>query len=87
VRNDLEGIALKSGSGPDGLRVGKPAHGIRVRGCTVGNGHGGIVIGSESAGGISDVEVSDCVFKGSDRGIRIKTRRGHGGVIRDQRAR
>ncbi|MDR0637333.1 MAG: glycoside hydrolase family 28 protein [Spirochaetaceae bacterium] len=78
-----DGIALKSGSGPDGLRVGKPTSNVEVRRCMVGDGHGGIVIGSETAGGISGVKVSDCVFKGSDRGIRIKTRRGRGGVIRD----
>jgi polygalacturonase len=78
-----DGIALKSGSGPDGLRVGKPTSGVEVRRCAVGDGHGGIVIGSETAGGIAGVKVSDCVFKGSDRGIRIKTRRGRGGVIRD----
>jgi polygalacturonase len=78
-----DGIALKAGSGPDGLRVGKPTSKVRVNYCTVGDGHGGIVIGSETAGGVSDVKVSDCVFKGSDRGIRIKTRRGRGGVIHD----
>jgi polygalacturonase len=78
-----DGIALKSGSGPDGLRVGRPTSNVEVRRCTVGDGHGGIVIGSETAGGIAGVKVSDCVFKGSDRGIRIKTRRGRGGVIRD----
>ncbi|MDR1095863.1 MAG: glycoside hydrolase family 28 protein [Spirochaetaceae bacterium] len=78
-----DGIALKAGSGPDGLRVGKPTSGVRVEHCTVGDGHGGIVIGSETAGGVFDVRVSDCVFKGTDRGVRIKTRRGRGGVIRD----
>jgi polygalacturonase len=77
-----DGIVLKSGSGPDGIRAGKPTSDVEVRHCTVGDGHGGIVIGSETAGGITGVKVSDCVFKGSDRGIRIKTRRGRGGVIR-----
>jgi polygalacturonase len=78
-----DGIALKAGSGPDGLRVGRPTCGVRVEHCTVGDGHGGIVIGSETAGGVFDVRVSDCVFKGTDRGVRVKTRRGRGGVIRD----
>jgi polygalacturonase len=78
-----DGIALKAGSGPDGLRVGKPTDGVRVEHCTVGDGHGGIVIGSETAGGVSNVKVSDCVFKSTDRGVRIKTRRGRGGVIHD----
>jgi polygalacturonase len=78
-----DGIALKSGSGEDGIRVNKPTANVRIRCCTVRDGHGGIVIGSETAAGIFDVNVEDCVFTGTDRGIRIKTRRGRGGQIRD----
>lgn len=78
-----DGIAIKSGSGEDGIRAGKPACDVQVRGCIVEDGHGGIVIGSETAGGIFNVIVEDCVFKGTDRGIRIKTRRGRGGKIQD----
>jgi polygalacturonase len=78
-----DGIVLKSGSGEDGLRVNIPTSNVVVRNCTVKNGHGGIVIGSETAGGIFDVTVEDCVFAGTDRGIRIKTRRGRGGHIRN----
>ena len=76
-----DGIAIKSGSGKNGIQVGKPSRRITVRGCTVEDGHGGIVIGSETAAGIFDVFAEDCVFKGTDRGIRIKTRRGRGGQI------
>jgi polygalacturonase len=78
-----DGIVLKSGSGEDGLRVNAPTSNVAVRNCTVKDGHGGIVIGSETAGGIFDVTVEDCVFAGTDRGIRIKTRRGRGGRIRN----
>jgi polygalacturonase len=78
-----DGIALKSGSGEDGIEAGKPSCRVRVRNCTVEDGHGGIVIGSETAGGIFDVLAEDCLFRGTDRGIRIKTRRGRGGHIRD----
>jgi len=76
-----DGITLKSGSGEDGIRVGRPCRDIRIKGCTVEDGHGGIVIGSETAAGIFDVRAEDCTFKGTDRGIRIKTRRGRGGQI------
>jgi polygalacturonase len=76
-----DGVTIKSGSGPDGVRVGRPTRNVTVRRCTVNDGHGGVVIGSETAGGISDVFVEDCVFKGTDRGIRIKTRRGRGGTV------
>jgi len=76
-----DGITLKSGSGEDGIRVDRPCRGIRIKGCTVEDGHGGIVIGSETAAGIFDVKAEDCTFRGTDRGIRIKTRRGRGGHI------
>jgi polygalacturonase len=78
-----DGIALKSGSGEDGVRVNKPTAHVLVRNCVVNDGHGGIVIGSETAGGIHNISVEDCVFSGTDRGIRIKTRRGRGGKIHD----
>lgn len=76
-----DGIAIKSGSGEDGIKVGKPCRRITVRACTVEDGHGGIVIGSETAAGIFDIATEDCLFRGTDRGIRIKTRRGRGGRI------
>jgi polygalacturonase len=78
-----DGIALKSGSGGDGIEAGQPTCRVTVRNCTVEDGHGGIVIGSETAGGIYGVLAEDCLFRGTDRGIRIKTRRGRGGQIRD----
>lgn len=82
-----DGIALKSGSGPDGIRAARPTSQVVVRSCQVGNGHGGIVIGSETAGGVFDVLVEDCLFRSTDRGIRIKTRRGRGGAIHQLRFR
>ncbi|MDR0878724.1 MAG: glycoside hydrolase family 28 protein [Treponema sp.] len=78
-----DGICLKSGSGEDGIRANQPTSAITIRNCTVEDGHGGIVIGSETAAGIFDVSVENCIFKGTDRGIRIKTRRGRGGQIRN----
>jgi len=41
-------------------------------------GHGAIVLGSEMSGGIRDLDVSQCLFEHTDRGLRIKTRRGRG---------
>jgi polygalacturonase len=78
-----DGIVLKSGSGEDGMRVGKPCRRITVRNCTIEDGHGGIVIGSETAAGVSEVLTEECLFRGTDRGIRIKTRRSRGGQIHD----
>lgn len=78
-----DGIALKSGSGPDGIKDAAPTEHVIIRRCTVKAAHGGAVIGSETAAGIGDVEVSDCLFDGTDRGIRIKSRRGRGGMLHD----
>lgn len=78
-----DGICIKSGSGPDGIRVNRPTVGVEVRGCTVRNAHGGIVLGSETAAGMSKIHAYDCDLSGTDRGIRIKSRRGRGGDIND----
>jgi len=50
-----DGIALKSGSGDDGIADGIPAENVLIKGCTVKSAHGGAVIGSETAGGIKDI--------------------------------
>lgn len=76
-----DGIAVKSGSGEDGIRVNKESKNIVIKGCTVTSGHGGVVFGSETAAGIHHVKVEDCRFEGTDRGIRIKTRRKRGGEV------
>lgn len=78
-----DGIALKSGSGRSGIEDAAPTEHVSITNCTVQAAHGGAVIGSETAAGISDILVSDCVFDGTDRGIRIKSRRGRGGVLHD----
>lgn len=40
--------------------------------------HGAVVLGSEMSGGVKDLSVTQCYFKETDRGLRIKTRRGRG---------
>jgi polygalacturonase len=76
-----DGIALKAGAEEKASR--RSTGRVRVRNCTVENAHGGIVIGSETAGDIREVLAEHCLFRGTDRGIRIKSRRGRGGQIRD----
>lgn len=76
-------LAFKSGINEDGRRIGKPTENVTVTNCTMQNGHGGIVMGSENSGGIRNIAVSNCVFNGTDRGIRIKTNRSRGSYIRD----
>lgn len=76
-------LGLKSGAGEDGLRVGRPTEDVTIRDCVLQGGHGGVVVGSETAGGVRRVRVSSCSFLSTDRGLRIKTRRGRGGTIED----
>jgi hypothetical protein len=35
------------------------------------------------SGGVKKIAISNCIFDGTDRGIRIKTARGRGGVVED----
>jgi polygalacturonase len=74
-------LCIKSGIGKDGMRVNKPCQNVVVKNCKMLRGHGCIVMGSETAAGIRNIEISDCVFKGNDRGLRIKSRRGRAGTV------
>ena len=76
-----DGICIKSGKDEEGRRVGKPSQYIIIRNNIVYRGHGGFVIGSEMSGGVHDVFVSDCMFIGTDVGLRFKTTRGRGGIV------
>ena len=74
-------VALKSGRAEDGLRVAKPLENVVIRHCRMGEGHGGVTVGSETSGGIRNVYAYDCAFIGTDRGVRVKTARGRGAAI------
>jgi polygalacturonase len=76
-------IAIKSGKLYMGKRLKRPSERMDIRNCRMRHGHGAVVIGSEMSGGARDIKVSRCVFEQTDRGLRIKTRRGRGadGVI------
>lgn len=76
-------IAVKSGKIYMGSKYKTPSKDIVIRQCCMRDGHGSITIGSEMAGGVYNLTVKDCKFLYTDRGLRIKTRRGRGkdGVI------
>jgi polygalacturonase len=78
-------ITLKSGTEYERPDRSAPCRDITITNCTLERGHGGVVIGSEMSGGVKNVVISNCVFIGTDRGIRIKSRRGRGGTIEDIR--
>jgi polygalacturonase len=74
-------IAIKSGKGKIGREIGIACENINIENCHMEFGHGGVVIGSEMSGGVKNVSIKNCLFENTDRGLRIKTRRGRGGVI------
>jgi polygalacturonase len=76
-------ITLKSGRDLQARKLNAPNENITITNCTMLAGHGGVVIGSEMSAGVKKVVISNCVFDGTDRGIRIKSTRGRGGVVED----
>jgi polygalacturonase len=76
-----DAICLKSGKGEEGRRRGVPTENVIVDNCKVFKGHGGFVVGSEMSGGVRNISVSNCLFMGTDVGLRFKSNRGRGGVV------
>ena len=76
-------IAIKSGKIELGRKYRTPCEDLEIGWCALLDGHGGVTVGSEMAGGVRNVEAHHCYLKGNDRALRIKTRRGRGkdGVI------
>lgn len=78
-------ITIKSGRDAQARCLAVPCENITITNCTMLAGHGGVVIGSEMSGDVRKVTISNCVFDGTDRGIRIKSARGRGGIVEDIR--
>lgn len=76
-------IAIKSGRNNDGRRVGVPTENVIVRRCTMKEGHGGVVLGSEISGGVRNVFVENCVMDSPnlDRALRFKNNAVRGGIL------
>ncbi len=79
-----DAICLKAGRDADGLRVNRPTRRVVVRDCTVRGGAAGITFGSETSGGIRDVDVSGIkVLSAVPNGILFKSASTRGGTIED----
>ncbi len=76
-----DAICIKSGKDEAGRKRGKPCENVLIDNCVVLHGHGGVTIGSEMSGGVRNVRVVNCIFKGTDIGLRFKSTRGRGGVV------
>lgn len=89
----IEGVRFSVGDDCIAIKAGKrvagdnahlaPTRRIHIRHCLMERGHGGVVLGSEMSGGIEEVVVEDCDMRRTDRGLRLKTRRGRGGFLRN----
>ncbi|GEO07343.1 glycoside hydrolase [Adhaeribacter aerolatus] len=76
-------IAIKSGRNADGRRLNIPSENIIIQGCSMANGHGGVVIGSEISGGARNIFAENCTMNSPllDRAFRIKTSSARGGTV------
>ena len=76
-----DGICVKPGASSM-IQPGSPScENIVIADCEVYRAHGGFVIGSESFGGARNISVRNCVFVGTDVGLRFKSVRGRGGLV------
>lgn len=71
-------IAVKSGKMYMGRKCKKPSKNIEIRQCHMCFGHGAVTLGSEIGAGVQHLYCHDCLFEHTDRGLRVKTRRGRG---------
>lgn len=74
-------VAIKAGKRSPQGAPDRPTERVTISNCLMERGHGAVVIGSEMSGGVRDIDIRRCHFKGTDRGLRIKTRRGRGGTV------
>jgi len=83
VRLDVgdDALCMKSGKETDDPATRRACENVLIEDCVVYHGHGGFTIGSEMSGGVRNVRVNNCVFIGTDIGLRFKTQRGRGAVV------
>jgi polygalacturonase len=77
-----DAIVLKSGRDTDGLRVNRPTYDVVIRNSVIKGGVAGVAFGSETSGGIHDVEVYGLtVLAPTVNGILMKSAHTRGGEI------
>lgn len=82
IDNHDDDIVIKSGRDADGLRVNRPTYNVLVRNSIIRAGAAGIAFGSETSGGIHDVEVYGLTVVGPTfNGILLKSAHTRGGTV------
>lgn len=76
-----DGICIKSGKNKVARETKIPTKNVWIHDCKVFDAHGGFVVGSEMSRGIENILVENCIFSGTDIGIRFKSAIGRGGVV------
>lgn len=79
-----DSIAIKSGKGQEGARIGRPCEDIVITNCTFKKGYTAIAFGSELSGGIRRVHIANCTFgEAKVAALQFKARPGRGGYVED----
>jgi len=78
-----DNFCIKAGRDSDGLRVNRPTENVVIRNCVTGRGHGLFTLGSETSGGMNNIEVYGLKGKGTGTGFRLKSAKVRGGVMRN----
>lgn len=81
INSGDDAIAIKSGAGPDGLRVGRAAEDITIKNCDIKYGHAGLAIGSEMSGGVRNVTAKKLNIEYADYAVRFKSAPDRGGTV------
>ena len=76
-----DNLCIKAGKDADGLRVNRPAENIVYRNCITRSGHGLFTLGSETSGGMRNIEVYGLKAIGTSMGLRFKSAKVRGGIM------
>lgn len=77
-----DAVVIKSGRNHDAWRLNTPCENIVVRNCIIKNGHTLLGIGSELAGGVRNVYMTNCVAPGTvHRLFFVKTNHRRGAFV------
>ncbi len=82
ISTNDDGISIKSGRGPDGIRRNIPSHDIKIDNIIFNNGYG-IAFGSELSAGIYNVDISNIKYENTLSAIRIKSSRNRSGYVKN----